>query len=496
MESDPARAAKLRKLFDSVLAGSRSLNSSRDGCLFIDALCCQEDASTCVHRLISSADGLSALRKSVLFDTSTDFLNGKAAILLRYLQDPVLPQISGGVFLQRIILSIVEPPFFWDALNFDFQGGNLKEPAIQSLAWLVLELICLPDAQGLKYRNFVKKSGLDAQLLKSSEHHIRQLAQKIKHTLSIYEQNAADLEENGPGGRHDNDFQSISEISIMPSPDELCATEKPFIRVSQAIEEAPLGASRVRMFIDNQFRLLREDMLGEIREELGKVMGTKKAGYHRGVTIDGLEFAEIDCDDPKRGQPWTLRFKCETPLLPLAKLTADKRSEYLKKNKNFLRHNSLACLIADGDLIGFPAVCRNEDLLIADHATIVIQILGEVTFSRLLAKLKSAKSFELIQLDTAIFAYEPVLQRLQEIREFSLSEELICWHKDFRLSQPPCYLGDIVERLRELSGQDIRALLGITHKKKVILDSSQASSLISALSTRLSLIQGPPGELK
>lgn len=114
-------------------------------------------------------------------------------------------------------------------------------------------------------------------------------AQKIKHVLSIHEENSSDLEENGPGGRHDNDFWEIGKIFIMPTPDEVLATARPFIRVSQAIEEAAAGVPQVRMFIDNQFRLLREDMVGEIREELRKVARTNKSGYQKGVIIDNLK---------------------------------------------------------------------------------------------------------------------------------------------------------------------------------------------------------------
>jgi hypothetical protein len=61
----------------------------------------------------------------------------------------------------------------------------------------------------------------------------------------------------------------MREISIMPTPDEVPAAERLFIRLSQAIEAAT-DAQRIEMFTDNQFRLLREDMLGDIRGYPGK----------------------------------------------------------------------------------------------------------------------------------------------------------------------------------------------------------------------------------
>ena len=430
---------------------------------------------------------------AVRFDTSNSFLNDRAAKLLTYLQEPTLRLISGGIFLQRIILSIVEPPFFWDAFVQGFQSGALNPNAIRSFAWLIFELISLPKAQGVKYCNFVKKSALDVQLLNSADYDVRQLGQKIKHNLSIHEAGTTGLEENGPGGRHDNDFQNIREISIMPTPDEVLATERPFIRLSQAIEAAT-GAQRVEMFIDNQFRLLREDMLGDIREEWQNITGTKKAAYHKGITIENLEFASIECPDPKSRQPWTMHFRCTAPLGPLAKLSSEKRQKYLKDNKNFLRHQSLACLIMDGTLIGFPAFRRDENLLSEKLPTIVLQIIEDSTFSRLLSKLKSAASIKLVQLDTAVFAYEPILHRLQEIKDLSLSEELICWDKNSQLNRPPCFLEEVISGIKRLSGRDIRQFLNISKSGAIVLDSSQADSLISALSMRLSLIQGPPGK--
>src|SRR5439155_10537762 len=85
-----ARASKLARYFNHVLSGKRSLSTSKDGNLFIEAVCSQPDQPTCLQKLTSSAQGLLSVQTCLRFDTSPKFLNGSATALLKYLQDPRL----------------------------------------------------------------------------------------------------------------------------------------------------------------------------------------------------------------------------------------------------------------------------------------------------------------------------------------------------------------------------------------------------------------------
>jgi hypothetical protein len=53
----------------------------------------------------------------------------------------------------------------------------------------------------------------------------------------------------------------------MPTTDELRSQELPFLRTSEFIEDPESKPSPAHMHLDNQFRLLRKDMLCEMREE-------------------------------------------------------------------------------------------------------------------------------------------------------------------------------------------------------------------------------------
>lgn len=111
----------------------------------------------------------------------------------------------------------------------------------------------------IPYQTLAKSQGILTLILKSSEGETRILGQKIKHVLSL---NSADLHvdaEVKPVGRHDNNHANYRDISIMPTSDELLSRERPFLRVADFVEKPELESSRDALYLDNQFRLLRED---------------------------------------------------------------------------------------------------------------------------------------------------------------------------------------------------------------------------------------------
>ncbi|CAG8662243.1 8370_t:CDS:2, partial [Diversispora eburnea] len=67
------------------------------------------------------------------------------------------------------------------------------------------------------------------------------------------------------GSRHSNDFAEISEISIIPTTDEILCRREPYLPVISGdddLHHLPKGAARL---LDRQFRLLREEMLNAFR---------------------------------------------------------------------------------------------------------------------------------------------------------------------------------------------------------------------------------------
>lgn len=465
--------------------------SSTDGNRFLEAVRVQ-DPATCIAKLQST--GLAIIQNCMRFNTDTKFLNKDAAWTFKYLQEPCLLTICGGELLHNILLKIVDPPILWDSFVRAFREDKLEPQAQQAFAWLLLKLVSLPGEKAARYTQLAQEEALQKRLLNSPEVDVRNLGQRIKHILSTMDTQATFDGDGGPGGRHDNDFADFRKITIMPTADELQAEEKPFMRQASAMEDAK-DEDRLGIHLDNQFRLLREDMVGEMRDELQIALGIKKGRHHRGLVIDGFKVLAIECD-PVRQQPWGLTLECLRDLPQLSKhQTAAQRVKFVTKNKNFMKHNSQTCLIIDDEVVAFPCIHRDEKLLVSIPPILLLQFSSNQNTRKLFLKLKTGINIKLVQISTAVFAYEPILLRLQAIKEVELCEELLSW-KQGATVQPPSFVPDAcVQKIESDQSQDLRGLLDIKQSMEIKLDASQSASLLAALTQRVSLIQGPPGKL-
>jgi len=488
---DPKRRGKLDSFFNQVLSSRKQVSGPRDGDLFLESITAQQDPAACIQRLI--ADGLHILQACMRFKTDPAFLNGRADLVLKYLQNPTLKTICGGDLLHQVVFKIVNPPIFWDCFVRAFKDDKLEAQAQQSFAWLLVELVSLPKEKAAQYNELAQEAAIQKRLLESPHHEVRTLGHRIKHIVSTMTAQPTFDGYGGPGGRHDNDSANFREITIMPTADELRSEQKPFMRTARAMEEAVEDDERLAIHLDNQFRLLREDMVGEMREELQIALGIKKKN-HRGMVLEGFTVLGIECN-PARQQPWGMRLRCMKDLPQLSKHKGEpKRKKFIIASKNFLKHNSQTCLIVDGEIVAFPCINRNEDLLAAIPPILLLQFPGNQNTSNAFLKLKAGSNIKLVQIDTAVFAYEPILLRLQGIREMGLGDELLSWTEGSDV-QPPSSIPDA--RIGEIENnptQDLRGLLNIKKSKQIILDKSQCASLLMALKQRVSLIQGPPGK--
>lgn len=485
-----SRTSKLQRFFQDVISGKTILKNSQNGDLFLEALCNQGDPPTCIEKILSSTHGLQAVQASTRFSSSPAFLNGQVTVFLQYIQASALRVIYGGDFLQELISNMVEPPIFWNALVRCFRNRTLSVNTQQSFAWLLLELISSPLKTCNIHSEIARDSSIQGLLMDSSEFEIRTIGQKIKHVLSTFQSGATTILGAGPGGRHDNDRVDFREIAILPTADELLSTEDPFLRCAAAIEDLGADESHLQSHLDNQFRLLREDMLGEMREEL-KIVQRKKPGRHKGIMIKDLKVLDVDCGSPKKRQVWGLRLQCKSDLGQLSSIKPIERKRYLTTNQKLLKHQSLACLIVDGDVAAFAAIHRDIDMLASTPPIVVLQFYGQSSTSSTLLKLKTAKTISLVQLDTALFSFEPILKGLQGLRNLALVDELIFWKMGNSTMQPPAPPYDVIKRIETDPCQNLQGLLGTS--RSVRLDKSQALSLLTGLKQRLSLIQGPPG---
>lgn len=130
-------------------------------------------------------------------------------------------------------------------------------------------------------------------------------------------------------------------------------------------------------------------------------------------------------------------------------------------------------------------------MLARDPPVVSLELTDKRSTSRALLRLKTGQKVKLMQIQTGVFAYEPILKGLQSLAEFPLADELLYWTSSKLPSQLSKRPARIIERLEADPSCDLQSLLRTP--KTVKLDDSQASSLLSGLKQKVSLVQGPPG---
>ncbi|KAG7444044.1 P-loop containing nucleoside triphosphate hydrolase protein [Guyanagaster necrorhizus] len=495
MSNDGVRIERLSKLLNRVLRGTQTLTTSSQYSQFLEAICLQPDPPTCIDKIIASKDGLASLRAAFRSDLSLPFLNGRVADALLYLQAPEIKTISSGQFLTKMLQAIVDPPIFWDAFVDAFKTKQLLEKGQKCFAWLLLQLILIPSDVVSPYVPLAEE--LLPLFIASPHLDIRNIAQKVKNTISVVSDPLVAIAKDDirPGGRHDNDFPDFREIAILPTAGELASTEASFLRPSTALDDPSTEEHREALYLDNQFRLMREDMIHEMREELQLALGKQKGRKHRGTVVDDMKIIGISLGDDCRRNKWAIVFRCSAdfPQLQKIKGQAKRKASLLKDNTKLLKHQSLTTLLVDGEVLAFPSVRRDEDLLAKNPPEIVLEFEGETSVRNFLLKMKSAQHVKLIQIEAAVFSYEPILTSLKRMKVLPLAQELLFWKDGSELSRPsqPLALQSAIWSFGNNPGQDLQTVLSLG--KSIVLDKAQAMSLLSGLKQNVSIIQGPPG---
>ncbi|KAK7510107.1 hypothetical protein IWZ03DRAFT_396821 [Phyllosticta citriasiana] len=467
------RSSRLTGFFYAVFRGQRVISSAREGQLFIDAICEKTDRKDCVERLVPSQPASDALRAGLRFDISINFINGHLERLLSYLRRSLLKQLSSGETLHRLLLLTVNPPTLWNAFVAAQKKGQLTPASEHAFAWLLLELLSWTPAPPVEILPVAEDILSRETLTKGSTHEVRVLGYRTKQVVNSRRRDVSvpECTYGGPGGRHNNDFANFREIAIYPTNDELVGKDKPYYRRADAIDDA-LGGQRVAMLLDNQCRLLREDMLAELRDDL-KISQYKK-GRHRNMRLRGIKLAGLYAGSSKWRTPFCLTVTCDDGLEKLAELKGLQRKSFLHEEKRFLKHNSFSCLMENGRVVAFANVERVEEKLLMEPPQVTLRISDPRALEAVFPKLKQNKSeVDFVVVDTAMFAYEPVLECLRRQVELPLAQEMLG-------------LGEMMSK-----GMDLQYTLDLP--SQVNLDPSQLESLLSGLRQTVSLIQGPPG---
>ncbi|KAI0451342.1 P-loop containing nucleoside triphosphate hydrolase protein [Xylaria acuta] len=481
------RSIRLRSLFTGVLKGEKTIDS-KNAKLFLEAVCDQDNKALCVQKLQASEHGRAAFQSALSSSTELSFLRESVTAILRYLSAPELKTICGGTVLQQLILSFVEAELAWDAYVAAFRSGQSDGDGEEAFSWLLLELLSLPREKAAAFIPVGQDVNIKKKLLESPKLDVRSRGHRITH---IIENLAAEhpTQSNGPGGRHDNDFAQINKITILPTANEL-SVNNPYLPRAHETSTLAQRPDGLAYHLEGQFRLLREDMVRDMREEIHVALNIQRK-QGRAFLVENLSIAGVHCNGKS---PWAIKLQCMNGLPQMPKKSEEARRKFLKDNPKYLKHESLACVIADKEVVTLGTLIREEDLLSVQPPVLCLQIPGE-NCERTLRSINGAKAVKLVQLNTAMFSYAPILKQLAEIKELPFEDELLRWNAESK-SKPPGYVlsPTMATLLRDLLSDpslDIQDALRLP--SPTTLDKSQAACFVTGMSRRLSAIQGPPG---
>ena len=484
---DPIRRSKLRSLYSKVLAGKEQLGPT-NAKQFLEAVISEEDPGICIQRLNASATGLRAVRMALASDTSLTFLNGIFTSLIRYVQNPEIVTICGGCMVQQLTSAIVEVDVTWGAYIEAAAEGRLSNDALDALSSFLVEILSTQD--GIPRIIEASRNGeIRKRMLAHPNMDVRLQARKIAHMVEIIGGHKS-ATSDGPGGRHDNDFEDMHAIEIMPTAEELASRDPYLPRVQDTASSG--GLTSLAAQVDRQFRLLREDMIAELRDELSHIRAPGKSSVRKRLRVSSLSLVGALCDDKRQ---WSLRFECLTGLPQIPVLPLGKKKKFIKENINYLKDDSVGCLMVTDQFLSLATICRDEDLL-NQQPPVLCLIVPESSVERVISVVKSSLSVSFIQLNTPLFSYEPILKQLKAIRNLPLAEVLFAGDRD-------CIGNDIEFRM----DPSLQSILGQVEKDGVVridkvlslsretrLDKSQAQCFIAGLRQKVCVIQGPPGK--
>ena len=484
---DP-RLTRLTRQFNDLIHGKQKI-TRYNSALILESIYSQPEPVACVHKLVASEPGLAGLQAAIFTNLTPPFLSTHPAQLILFLGAPALKDVGGGRYVQQIVKKLIDPPIFWHALTQAFADGQLQDDGQKAFGWLLLQLVALPADDAQPYRELAHKEDIPQKLISSENGEVRALGHKLKHIVEIVV-NPAEDSDYGPGGRHDNDHVEFRKINVMPTADEITSKEPAFLRTAAEVDNMA-AELRFATHLDNQFRLYREDMLHELREELQIALGQRK-GRHRGLVINNLTLVDLYgvTGGKSRNDKWgiILSMSPEEDLWFFRRDKPKDRKQYLMDDRKLIKDGSMAALIIDGTVVSFPTIRRDEDRLSKKPPEFILLLDGKHSTITTLSKFVRAQSVKLVQIDTAVFSYEPVLKALQQVTSMPLATELAQGESPEPPPNPPTL---VIDALHQNPRQDLKDLLHCP--KSIVLDDAQARSLMSGLTRRVAIIQGPPG---
>ncbi|ATY63735.1 AAA family [Cordyceps militaris] len=428
MARDGVRAVRLKRIFNSFLYGKRSVSNTHEAEVFFEAAKVQTSPSSCLEAILASPSGLDVVKSSVRASASLQFVSDHVLPFLQYICQTEAKALCEGMLLHQLMVAAWQPPTAWNAIQKHYVAGSFAEKDAEAFAGLCFEIVTYPGPEFAGITKNIENAINTRPFTKSPGSKTRELGYRIQKALQTRSSSNNVDEVDGPGGRHDNDFTDSRQISIYPSSDELSSTIPPFYRLAVQVSQSD-PAQRTARHLDNQFRLLREDMLAELRDDISIATGKQK-GKRRSQILKNMVPVGIDTGNEVRARRCALRVSVGPGLERLTKLPVDQRKKFLTENQRFLPHQAFGAVSSNGTIIGFAFAVRNIDDLVRNPPLLSLSFCSSETMEKALSNAIQSQNLEFTLIDTPVFAYEPVLRRLREITELPLDKHLLQMEDD------------------------------------------------------------------
>lgn len=444
------------------------------------------------------------------------------------------------------------------ALNLNEGAG--VQPEFQSITATFLTVLSRRssnDPYNYTFRSAQEELNRIKVLLKMADAVPKSTPSKANQTIPTYRPRLqvdlpGELSREGP--RHDNDHADISKITILPTSEEIRSHRNEYL--PQRSLEYPHHLEGISRVIDSQFRLLRADTSGQIREAVRSVQdnwkdlvenlegekGKKPKVRSAGVRTLIYKNAQIDKITCAQRDGVVLSVMFDQP--PRVKALKDKeRKEWWERSK-YLAVGSLLCLVDGLRRSTFLVVCdrvvnyndkarragfSTQMESVEDQASVVGHDLASdpdramitLRFAGSISETDITNVFMTVEGNTQVLvefpgllftSFDPVLKCLQQVSKtgnvpFSkwLAPSPIYDYypdpaSDYIHVPPPLYMTKpgIALNLKSVTGEPLT--YSITNQfrtedleRTTTLDHGQCEALVASLSRELALIQGPPG---
>ena len=409
--------------------GPAEIQTTKHAEAFLRSVCSNANPSDAVSLLVTSAHGLEALKKAVSFELTPDAINARVISLLKYLSSPELAIPSREEFVSSLFAAIQSAPFLLQKCLDALKANKLSEPHL--FAWFVFRLVA--SDQTLLEDHVIKQ--IKEACVQSTISTVKQYGSKMNslaHGAKYLQADPTDV----PGGRHDNDHANFRQIQIMPTAEEIVSTASPYLVRSADLQEAVYTEEADTCYLDRQFRLLREDIVGPLREEvanlrnLGDLDARTFARYSRRTySIIRVPFVQVDSN--RKGAD---RVFVEVPISDPPALNNSKRDQSEPGRRKFwmeqpgiLSFNCVVCVLLDMEPFCFATVCvRDVDLLKLRPSRIGLRFENSEKVYDMISRYEPGR-WNIVQVSASMFAYEPILKCLQKLEAVPFKQTLLEW---------------------------------------------------------------------